>query len=136
VLGRLTWDEQFSSWTGGVDLNPDFHTAISIWGPKEDRLQHFPVARESLLWLRVHEPEARSQVAAEMVELYNDSWTDEEKPITTQEFADRIALMRASLGEDGSLLLSYDDGEMAMFGRHVLDASFGPNKDYQGIFLI
>jgi hypothetical protein len=95
----------------------------------------FSAARDSLAWLRAHEPEARRHVATEMVELYNECWTDEE-PITAEEFARRIELNRASFGEDGSILLSYSDGSMSMFGGHLLDADFGPDKAYKGTILI
>jgi hypothetical protein len=135
-FGHLTWDRQLNCWLGGVDLTPDFHVEIAVSGADEDRFMGFRGARDSLGWLRKHEPEARRQVAAEMVELYNDCWTDEDDPITTDEFARRIELVRASLGEDGSLLLSYSDGEMSMFGGHLLDADFGPDKTYQGTMLI
>ena len=71
-----------------------------------------------------------------MVELYNDCWTDEDSPITAEEFARRIELVRASLGEDGSVLLSYSDGPMSMFGGHLLDADFSADKTYRGTMLI
>ena len=71
-----------------------------------------------------------------MVELYNDCWTDEDSPITAEEFARRIELLRASLGEDGSVLLSYSDGPMSMFGGHLLDADFSADKTYRGTMLI
>src|SRR5262249_58181306 len=103
-FGHLTWDAQLNCWLGGVDLTPGFHVEITVWGTDADRFMGFPAARDSLGWLREHEPDARRQVAAEMVELYNDSWSDE-APITAEEFAARIELVRASLGEDGSVLL-------------------------------
>jgi hypothetical protein len=136
VFGRLTWDAQLNCWLGGIDLTQGFHTEITVSGTEADRFMGFPAARESWAWLRAHEPEARRQVAAEMVVLYNDSWTDEDEPITAEQFADRIELIRASLGEDGSVLLSYGDGPTSMFGGHLLDAVFGPDKAYRGTHLI
>src|SRR5262249_23712264 len=108
AFGHLTWDGLLNCWLGGVDLAPDFDVEIAVSGTEEDRFIGFPATRESLLWLRSHEADARRKVAAEIVELYNDCWTDEDD-ITTEEFARRIELVRASLGEDGSVLLSYSD---------------------------
>ena len=136
VFGHLTWDGLLNCWLGGVDLRPEFHVEITVSGTDEDRFMGFSAAKESLVWLREHEPDARRQVATEMAELYNDCWTDEEQPVSAEEFASRIELLRASLGEDGSVLLSYSDGPTSMFGGHLLDADFGPDKDYRGTILI
>jgi hypothetical protein len=136
MFGPMTWDRQLNCWLGGVDLTPGFHVEITVSGTDADWFMGFPAARASLAWLRGHEPEARQLVAAEMVELYNDCWTDEDEPVTAAEFACRIDLVRAALGEDGSVLLSYSDGPMAMFGGHLLDADFGADKAYRGTMLI
>jgi hypothetical protein len=42
--------------------------------------------------------------------------------------------VRIGFGEDGSLLLSYDAGEM--FGGHVVDAEFGPDRSFLGAGLV
>jgi hypothetical protein len=136
TFGRLSWDGRLNSWLGGVDLTPDLYVEIKIPGTEADRFMGFPAARDGLAWLLAHEPDARQQVAAEMVELYNDSWRDEDEPITAEEFANRIELVWASLGEDGSVLLSYSDGPTSMFRGHLLDADFGPDKAYRGTMLI
>ena len=136
LFGRLIWDEQLDCWLGGVDLTPDFYVEITIAGTDADRFAGFEVARESLSWFRSHELEARRQVAAEMAELYNHAWTDEDEPVSVEEFAGRIGLNRVSFEEDGSLLLSYDDGPMSMFCGHLMDAQFGPDKAYLNATLI
>src|SRR5262249_12196240 len=91
-FGHLTWDLQLNCWLGGVALPPYFLLDMAVAGMDGDGFRGSPAARESWGWLRKHEPEARRQVAAEMVELYNDCWTDEDDPITTEEFARRIEL--------------------------------------------
>jgi hypothetical protein len=135
-FGHLTWDGLLNCWLGGIDLHPNDHVEITVSGTDADRFMGFQAARDSLAWLRLHEPLARRQVAAEMVALYNDCWTDEDEPVTAEEFGSRIELLRASLGEDGSVLLSYSDGPTSMFGGHLLDAEFGPDKEYCGTHLI
>jgi hypothetical protein len=69
-----------------------------------------------------------------MLEVYNDAWRDEDEPISEDEFLSRLELMRIGFEEDGSLLLSYDAGDM--FGGHVVDAAFGPDRSFQGTGLI
>jgi hypothetical protein len=135
VLGHLEWDDQLNCWSGGVDLTPDFHAEFTVSATEEDRFLGIAAARVSLAWLKAHEPEARAQVAAEMVELYNDCWTDEGE-ISAEVFAQRIELNRASFGADGSVMLSYDDGPTSMFGGHLLDAFFGPDKAYRETHMI
>ena len=136
TFGLLEWDRQLNCWIGGVDLRPGFHVEITVSGTEEDRFMGFPAAKDNLAWLRGHEPDARRQVAAGMVELYNDAWTDEDEPVPVEEFSSRIGLLRASLGEEGALLLSYSDGPTSLFGGHLLDAEFGPSREYRGTHLI
>jgi hypothetical protein len=70
-----------------------------------------------------------------MVELYNDCWTDEDE-ISAEEFAQRIELIWASFGEDGSVLPAYSDGPTSMFRGCILEAKFGPDRQYRGTHLI
>jgi hypothetical protein len=64
----------------------------------------------------------------EMMAMYNDSGAGEETPLTAEEFTHRLHLLRAARRADGAVLLSYNDGPTWMFGRHLLDAEFGPDN--------
>ena len=46
----------------------------------------------------------------------------------------RIELMRIGFEADGSQLLSYDARDM--FGGHVIDGLFGPDRSFRGTSLI
>jgi hypothetical protein len=62
-----------------------------------------------------------------MLNLYNGTWS-EEPPISAEEFARRMELVDVSVPSDGgSFTLWFTDGEMEMFGGHVIDAYFGPD---------
>jgi hypothetical protein len=91
-------------------------------------------AREGLAWLRQNEEHARRCVARKMAKIYNDNWRDEDEPITEEEFVHRTELMRIGFEDDGSLLLSYDNGDM--FGGHVIDALFDADRSFRNANLI
>jgi hypothetical protein len=69
-----------------------------------------------------------------MLKLYNDAWRDEDEPITEAEFMRRTELMRIGFEDDGSLLLSYDNGDM--FGGHVIDGFFAADRSFRDAHLI
>jgi hypothetical protein len=133
VFGRLTWDHELGCWLGGIDWPPGHHTEVAI-GQPEDLAAALGMAREGLEWLRANEVYARRCVAGEMLGVCNKAWRDAEGPITADEFVRRLELVRVGFEEDGSLLLSYDSGEM--FGGHVLDAEFGPDRAFRGATLV
>ncbi|HZY90391.1 MAG TPA: DUF2262 domain-containing protein [Gemmataceae bacterium] len=133
VFGRLEWDSQLGGWLGGIDWPPGLHTEVAIWLPGDDLAGGLRMAGEGLEWLQAHEGQARRCVAEEMLEVYKD-WQDAEGPLTTAELFRHLELVRIGLEEDGSLLLTYDAGEL--FGGHVVDAEFGPDRSFRGADLV
>jgi hypothetical protein len=134
VFGRLTWDGRQGCWLGGIDWPLGSHTEVAIWHAGTDVAAGLRTAAESLDWLMSHERYARRCVAEEMLEVYNHDWRDEPEPITEEDLVRRIELVRVAFGEDGSLLLTYDAGEM--FGGHVLDGEFGADRSFRGAGLV
>lgn len=134
TFGRLEWDPLLECWLGGIDWPPGLHTEVAIWLPAGDAAAGLRQARDSLDWLRHHEQETRRAVAAEMTEVYNDAWRAEEEPLTADEFAHNIELLRIGFEGDGSLLLSYDAQDM--FGGHVIDGVFKADRSFSGASLV
>ncbi len=133
VFGRLEWDRELGGWLGGIDWPPGRHTEVVLW-LTDDVAASFRQAREGLEWLQDREGLARGQVAEEMVEVYNEAWADEEGPLTRTEFFHRLELVRIAFEEDGTLLLTYDAGDL--FGGHLVDAEFGPDRSFRGADLV
>jgi hypothetical protein len=68
----------------------------------------------------------RLQGNAETVPRY---WSDE-PPISAEEFTVRIELVNVSMPSDGkTFILWFTDGEMEMFGGHIIEASFGADTN-------
>jgi hypothetical protein len=89
----------------------------------------FAAAHLIVAWLRASEVEAYGIVSRAMLKLYHDTWSDE-PPISAEEFTVRIELVNVSMPSDGNtFILWFTDGEMEMFGGHIIEASFG--ADYQ-----
>jgi hypothetical protein len=133
VLGRLEWDDRTGDWRGGLDLFPNFHVGISV-EPQEDLARTLIQARESLSWLRENEDYARRCIADELLETYNGSWSEEERPISLEEFIDRIELLDVDFAGDGSVGLWYDAGEM--FGGHAIVAEFDRDRRIREAHLV
>jgi hypothetical protein len=134
VFGRLEWDDQLDCWLGGIDWPPGLYTEVAIWLPDSDVITGLRMACDSLSWLESHEEHARRCVAWEMVEIYNNNWSDKGFPITTDDLSEHLELLRIGFLEDGSLLLTYDPGDL--FGGHVIDGEFGPDRSLRAAHLI
>jgi hypothetical protein len=131
VFGRLTWDNHLGCWLGGIDWPLGRHTEVAIWQADEEVASALRRAGDGLDWLRTHEAHARLRIAAELAEV-DTSWQDEEA--VWEEFSRCLELIRIEFDEDGSLLLSYNPGEL--FGGQVLEAEFGPDRSFLGAGLI
>jgi len=134
MFGVLNWDDGLNCWLGGIDWPPGLHTEVAIWQPGDDAAAGRRMAGEGLVWLKANEEYARRCVARQMVEVYNDVWRDEEDPISEDEFISRTELVRIAFWDDGSLLLSYDGGDM--FGGHIIDGDFGADRSFRGANLV
>ena len=134
VFGRLEWDGELGGWLGGIDWPPGRHTEVALWLSGDDLAADLRMAADSLGWLQDHEGQARRDTAEEMLEVYNNAWLDEEGPLTGAELFRRLELVRIGFEEDGSLLLTYDAGEL--FGGHEVDAEFGPDRSFRGAGLV
>jgi hypothetical protein len=133
VFGRLEWDDQLGCWLGGIDWPAGRYTEVAIWHPGDDVIAGLRQAQAGLGWLESNEEHARRCVAWEMVEVYNTDWLEGFEPITTDDLASQIELVAIAFLDDGSLLLSYDAGEL--FGEHVIDGEFSPDRSFLGAAL-
>jgi hypothetical protein len=130
VFGRLTWDSRLGCWLGGIDWPPGQHTEVAIWHPGGDVVAGLRTAVEGLAWLEAQEGHARECVTRHMLGVYNAAWRDEPEPMTEEEFRRRLELVWVGFADDGSLLLSYDPGDL--FGGHLLDATFAADRTFRG----
>ena len=135
TFGHLKWDPLLDCWLGGIDWPRGLHTEVAIWLPDGNVPAGLRQAREGFAWLQQNEEHARRCFAGKMLELYNDTWRrDEDEPITEDEFLRRTEIMRIGFEDDGSLLLSYDNGDM--FGGCVINAFFDADRSFRNAHLI
>ena len=134
VFGRLEWDDQLGCWLGGIDWPPGLHTEVAIRHPDGDVAAGLRTAGAGLDWLELQEEYVRRCAAGKMLALHNDAWRDEPWPMTDDEFVGQLELVRVLFEEDGSLLLSYDAGDL--FGGHVIDAEFAADRSFVGARLV
>lgn len=121
VLGKLTWNSDFDWWEGDVDLSPNHSISISLTVDSGDEksdidslIRH---GRRIVAFIREHEPEARLVAAEELLDIYNQEWNDG-KPLTEQEFIDRLTLDDINIAADGNAELFYKDDDL--FAGHTV----------------
>jgi hypothetical protein len=129
AFGRLTWDPRRGCWVGEVDLSPMTHIEVAIWHPGTDVAAGLRTARDGLTWLQEHEDHARLRVAGALIDEYNEDWSDAYEPMEEGDFARRIELVRAEFGDDGTLVLTYDD--RGLFEGHPIEAEFAPDWSFR-----
>ncbi|VTR99857.1 DUF2262 domain-containing protein [Tuwongella immobilis] len=132
-LGTLDWDDQLQYWRNeDFPLSERGTISLSLSPSSDD--DHAPPRCESLLallrssiaWVRRHEPDLRLAVALRMIDLYNETWREDEfdpTPINAETFADRIHLTSLDVDAEGELTLYFDDGDIEMFGGHSIVAT-------------
>jgi hypothetical protein len=123
----LVWHDGFLRWKGAI-----------VW-PGTDRVEvllndqdievGWPVARQSLEWLRAHEPEIRRAVAAEFLTWCNDTFAPAH-PVSEEKFLRTVELHQLQLEGNGSLQVLYFD--MQLFGGRVFYAEFATDKTLAG----
>ncbi len=130
IFGRLTWDDEHGCWRGAIDWPPGLQTEVAIWQPGADVAAGLRTARDGLDWLQTEDEHALRCVAGQLLHVYNTAWRQDEEPLAEDEFIRRIELLWIGFGDGGELLLSYDDG--GLFGGHIIDAEFGPDRSFRG----
>lgn len=134
VFGRLEWDARAGCWRGRIDWYAGRQLAVAIVHPDTDVIAGLRTALDSLSWLRSEEADARHCVAVAMQAVYNDDWREDDELLTAEALASRLELIGVSFGADGSLLLSYECGDL--FSGHGLDAEFGPDRLLREAYLV
>jgi hypothetical protein len=115
VLGRLTWDADFSWWTGQVEFRPGQKVGLVAGADPQsaDRAKALALAKEWLDRLREREPEYRAWVARQVLHMRRNR----QQPMTTDDVAALIRVGSLETFADGTAEVCWDDDE-ALFGGH------------------
>jgi hypothetical protein len=127
VFGPLVWHDGVLRWMGEIAWPGTDRVEVLLDDPAREAA--LPVARQSLEWVRAHEPEVRRAVAAEFLAWCNDTFAPAQ-PISEEEFMRTVVLHQLWLEGDGSLRVVYFD--MQLFGGHVFYAEFAADKSLEG----
>jgi hypothetical protein len=90
----LVWHDGFLAWKGEIAWPGTDRVEVLL--DDQDRKAGFPVARQSLEWVRAHEPEIHRAVAAELLAWCNGACA----PADTR-CSGRAKMLRASGAEPG-----------------------------------
>ena len=116
VLGNIKWNDRYNWWEGESALNSGDRFSFSISVDSEDEAIPPPII-ERFNFLKQNENQIHQNIAAQMLELFNDTWSEGEQ-ITEQDFIKTTKLADASFSDDGDVELFYEDGDL--FAGHSI----------------
>ncbi|MCI0458931.1 MAG: hypothetical protein L0Z62_18390 [Gemmataceae bacterium] len=130
VLGTLGWLPEYSHWFTQLRLPSGEWLDVIVDPGDTDRFEFLPRAAELFRWAFDNERRVLAEaMRAELLELYNDTWRQDDEPIlSSEELAARLAwtLLCVSASDLVPVEFSYDAGEL--FGWHgvtvEVDAEF------------
>lgn len=110
--------------------NEDFETTFTFGDtaiglsvcdlPENEKSTAFSLAQRSEAWLVSNIEKLKDYAAAELLELKNEEWMDEdEKPLTESEFKAGLTVSEILVFADGSFQLFLDDNDM-FWGHHII----------------
>jgi uncharacterized protein (TIGR03067 family) len=131
VLGLIVWDDDLNYWKAkaALDAGSSFDVTISTdeaTDPFSNEAAIAMAARDLVDWLRDNDIAARRFAASHLLQLHNDTW-NQGRPITADEFTERMQLQSANL-DSGGVELFYDDGDL--FWGHSISISLGSERDF------
>jgi hypothetical protein len=139
VLGRLQWDSRVNSWESKVELAPGCSISFAIvaeadWAEKDPK-ELFAIGAQYLARARQGEPRVRERVADDLLDVYNESWADEDPnegtpPMDRAEFLANIRPSGICLFHDGSSTWDYSCGDL--FAGHGIWLRLGPDGKFRG----
>ena len=139
VLGRLHWDERVPSWEAEAELAPGRPGCFAIVAEAEwadtNPAELFEIGAEYLAWAKEAEPRIRERVADDLLDVYNQSWADQDPeegtpPMDRREFLTNIWLSGITLYPDGSACWDYSCGDL--FAGHGIWLRLGPEREFKG----
>jgi len=131
-FGRMMLDEQHRKYQATLEIALGHKISVTLdWAgiPLSEALTRSQVACDLI---RVREPEYRTNIAQNLLSLYNDTWRDGEA-LNSDGFMRRISLSSmqlcpAEFGSDGSATLYYADGEL--FAGHSIEVFLDADFNY------
>jgi hypothetical protein len=123
-FGRLSWDSQSRCWVGKVVLSGGATVGVSVksaaWskgGEREDR-SILPACRAGFQRFARMIVDLESKAAADLLELYNSTWSVTGTAISHAEFISRLELQGVALSPSGGFEAYFDTDDL--FTDHAI----------------
>jgi len=101
---------------------------------KIDLEDYVNLVDKQLQWINSNSDFIHQKIVAEMLELKNSTWLDDgEKPLSEENFKQRIELETITFFEDGSYELYFKDGDI--FFGHVIIASMDKENKVERVYM-
>ena len=121
-LGIIKYSEDLDLYEGKIPIENS--EPLEFYFDVNDNLrQMLEIARNLVKIVISRNPEFKQYIAEKLLDLYNDDWS-EEKTIDKKEFANRITLESATIYDDNSAEIYYQDGDL--FAGHYIVIYLNP----------
>jgi hypothetical protein len=136
ALGRLVYEAAYDCWAGQVELRPGVQICFSLSArtgavPAVEARELLRQGADFLAWARRNEAAVRDRIAADLLEVYNDTWSAPDDGglgvMSRDEFLGQVAPDAVDVQPDGSAYWYHGDGDL--FGGHVIEVRIGPNRE-------
>lgn len=119
-LGRLAWDTVLDRLSTMIDLGFNHEVQLNIDAPDGDIVaSHIECARQIGDRFRLKGSTYKDQMAAEMLDCFNDVWNQGE-PMSLDSFKDELELESITVINAHELEVSYLPKDKWLFGGHFL----------------
>jgi hypothetical protein len=137
ILGVLEWEAEYGYWFTQYQLPDGEWLDLTVDPGDGDRYGFLKRAADLFLWALKNERRLlREAIEAELLELYNDTWRQDEPVLDAEDFEAGLEwhFLALSASEIVPVVFSYGAGEM--FGGHSVDVELDAELTYLDVDLV
>ena|SRR5688500_6340714 len=137
-LGTLVFAGKYNWWTCNTDIRPECSISfrVSTWTGTDAKIESRELldrAADYIDWVRKSEAAVRHQIAEQLTGAYNDFWSDDSLPLTSEQVLDRIVPTSVELHPDGSSYWYCSDG--GLFDGHIIEVRIDVNRSITEVLI-
>lgn len=111
-LKDFTWDKEFKHWKKIESISDDsFNVLIDEVG-KEISIEEIEIIKLVYRLYKLKAEFIKKYVAKELIDLYNESWNEDEKKLSREDFEKAIKIESIYLNLDGKIEVYINDNDL------------------------
>jgi hypothetical protein len=123
-LGTLRYDTSLHEWQAQVRWGGE-NVRLSV--PADDDVADSRFDGVASVLAGLEADAVKAFIASQLLELYNDTWSEQEDDIEADDFVARIKPTSMEFDDDGQGMVYFSDGEL--FAGHAILVSVGEDRE-------